>query len=116
MNRAQHMVGGTVASTGTYLWMKKTFQEEPTLEGFLLSLGTGIVIGTLPDILEPATSGHHRAFFHSATFATLGGYLLYKLVKNGNIENELKIIGGVLSSAYGSHLLLDMTTPRGLPL
>ncbi len=109
-------IAGSIVSAGVYLDSSHTLNQEPSLKGFLLSLGVGATVGVLPDILEPATSSYHRSFFHSMTFASLSGYLIYKALNNEDIDNEVKLIMSVMGSAYGSHLVLDGLTPRGLPL
>jgi len=105
----------------------------------------GWVGGMAPDVLEPATSGHHRDFAHSVA----GGALflnpsLFALAtqwreKGEALENAasamddavperenllfrafaLHFAAGALVgflAGYVSHLVLDATTPRGIPL
>jgi len=116
MNRAEHMIAGSIVSAGVYLASSHALNQEPSLKGFLLSAGVGASVSILPDVLEPATSSYHRSFFHSMTFASLSGYLIHEALNNEDIDNELKLILSVMSSAYGSHLVLDGLTPRGLPI
>ena len=116
MNRRTHMVVGGGAGLVTYLLMKQAFNEEPTLKGALLWATVGALAAAVPDGLEPAVSSHHRGTFHSVTITVSLSYLLYRAIKYGNIEKDLKLLFGVLGSGYGSHLVLDSFTPRGLPL
>ena len=116
MNRPQHMLAGSLTAASIYLALTHSYNEKSTLKGFIYSLGGGALVGVLPDLIEPATSGNHRGFFHSLTFATLLGYIFYKRHSNENIGNAMKIFFGVIGSAYGSHLALDSMTPRRLPL
>ena len=87
---------------------------DPLLSGLM-----GALLGSLPDVLEPAHHPHHRQFFHSATFAAAVAYALKRLdgwetvEPTGQILRALAMIG---SAAYLSHLVMDATTPRSIPL
>jgi len=95
----------------------------------------GAIGGILPDIFNPPTSMHHRAFSHSLRAG--GGMLLY-LFKGAPIaavkcyerallaresENKLAerfwlMLAGFafgFAAGYLSHLALDLMTPRRLP-
>lgn len=69
----------------------------------------------LPDILEPATDYRHRKFFHSKrvlkflSVYVLGITFILALIFNVFFYVFFGIIGYIL------HLLLDATTPMGLP-
>jgi membrane-bound metal-dependent hydrolase YbcI (DUF457 family) len=79
----------------------------------------GFCLGTLPDIVEPATSPHHRQFFHSIAFATLLGFGMYKLYKWDPKTPKAEIFrlaGLIAGGAYLFHLALDATTKRSLPM
>lgn len=75
--------------------------------------------GTLPDLIEPATSPHHRQFFHSILFAAALGYTLYRTYRwqptsePDQIGRSIVLIAG---GAYLIHLAIDATTARSLPL
>ncbi|MGE0673262.1 MAG: metal-dependent hydrolase [Methylibium sp.] len=117
MNGPTHRV---VAGTAVGLFLSdretkagvQTFK--PVLNGAAAALFTN-----LPDILEPATSPNHRAFFHSLAFATLLGIGLHRLHSwqaETDAERFWKSVGMVAGSAYLIHLALDFTTRRSLPL
>jgi inner membrane protein len=75
--------------------------------------------GMLPDLAEPATSPHHRQFFHSLAFAALLGYSVYRLYQwdpETPQTHFLRVLGLVAGGAYLVHLALDATTKRSLPL
>ena len=81
--------------------------------------GLGAVIGAatvcLPDVIEPATSPHHRKSFHSV-FAATGIVLGMVKAENSNlepIEKNLIHFGGI---GYLTHLVSDSKTPFGLPI
>lgn len=89
----------------------------------LPTLGAMFVAGLAglraPDILEPAIHSHHRKFFHS--FLVLGGlaWATQRLWVWKPETLEMRLVRAAAIGAlvgYCSHLLLDATTPRGLPL
>lgn len=75
--------------------------------------------GTLPDLIEPATSPHHRQFFHGVMFAAVVGVALCRTYQwqpdtdAGRITRHVLLFAG---AAYLIHLAMDSTTPRSLPL
>jgi len=94
-------------------------RREETVAHAMVGCVGGYCLGTMPDLLEPATSPHHRQFFHSVTFAVLLGYGLYRLHQWEPSSPELKglrLIGLIAGGAYLVHLVLDATTKRSLPL
>lgn len=114
--RAHRLVAG--AAVCVYLADKENSAGTPTLKPVLG--GTAAAFFTnLPDILEPATSPNHRAFFHSLAFAALLGAGLYKLNQwepETDAEKFWRVVGMLAGSAYLIHLTLDFTTSRSLPL
>lgn len=78
------------------------------------------ICGTLPDLIEPAISPHHRQFFHSVVFAAgmalalgVGVYQWKPETEVGQVTRHLLLVAG---AAYLIHLAMDATTPRSLPL
>lgn len=117
MNGTTHrLVAG--AAVGLYLADRETKAGTPTLRPVLS--GTAAALFTsLPDFLEPATSPHHRAFFHSLTFAALLGmglHTLHQWQPETDADRFWKSVGMVAGSAYLIHLALDFTTSKSLPL
>ncbi len=92
--------------------------RQPVL-GVLISGGWSALATKLPDLLEPTEHPNHRQFFHSAAFGLLVGKLSYEAYRwvpasdRERIWRELILLGG---GAYLLHLLLDSSTPRGIPL
>lgn len=86
----------------------------PLLDGLVASVATG-----LPDKLEPAIHPNHRQFFHSILLAGVVGYGTYRAWAWEPAEDWQKLarwallIGG---AAYLTHLALDFTTKKSLPL
>jgi membrane-bound metal-dependent hydrolase YbcI (DUF457 family) len=81
----------------------------------LLGAAGGAVVGILPDLLEPAKHPGHRAFFHSAAFAALGGAGVHLALKHVK-DPELRHLILAFAAVYVSHLVLDAGTPMGLPV
>lgn len=117
MNGPTHrLVAG--AAVGLYLADRDSKEGARTLKPVIG--GTAAAFFTnLPDILEPATSPNHRAFFHSLTFAAMLGVSLHKLHQwktETEAERFLRSVGLLAGSAYLIHLALDFTTRKSLPL
>jgi len=77
------------------------------------------LLGTLPDIIEPAVNPNHRQFFHSVTALGLIGYGSYKLWKwepENDLDKFIKTLALIGCGSYMTHLLMDSTTPKSLPL
>jgi membrane-bound metal-dependent hydrolase YbcI (DUF457 family) len=117
------VIGGCVLFINDLLKQEKGVQagQQPRLDGarllgqLLLGAGIGGLAGVLPDILEPADNPHHRKACHSILFAFILYCGVVKLEESGlSPDTQICLQGGV--AAYLSHLLLDMSTPMGLPL
>ena len=106
------------AAVGLYLADQESKAGTPTLRPVLS--GTAAAFFTnLPDILEPATSPNHRAFFHSLAFAAMLGTALHKLYQwqpETDSDRFWKSVGMLAGSAYLIHLALDFTNRSSLPL
>lgn len=114
--KAGAIVGGAIS--GIYLISKLANNEK--LDWSDLGKAALITIGStmaaiLPDILEPAFNPRHRQFFHSVSMSILIIYVMYKINESEMSEsNKIALIS--FCSSYMSHLVLDSTTPAGLPL
>ena len=115
-NAKTHMlVGAGVGLTAAFLDSNK----HPTSHNVVVAPAVGAFMGKLPDILEPALHPNHRQFFHGVTVLTLLSAGLLKAYQWSPEEPFEKFIRGLMligGTAYLSHLLLHMTTPKGLPL
>ena len=116
MNAAEHRISAAVALAALGASIAPSDQER-SWHAAAGCMG-GYCLGTLPDLIEPATSPHHRQFFHGVLFAVLLRYGVYEAYKwepetvPGKIVRGLCLIAG---SAYLVHLALDATTKRSLP-
>ena len=110
-----HRVVGGVVGAGCYLGSCRVFKREPTVGEFLLAVGAGVLMASLPDLIEPAIHPNHRAFFHSTVF---NGFLIFALKQAwiGQQSPEEKIAVTTLGFAWLSHPCLDALTPKGLPI
>ncbi|HFE38728.1 MAG TPA: metal-dependent hydrolase [Gammaproteobacteria bacterium] len=116
-NATAHKLGaaivvGLTTAVGTH-HQGKTFEKTATA-------GTlAYFLGTLPDLLEPATSPDHRQFFHSLAFLGLVGTGMYKLYQweaEDEMERLIRFALLTVGGAYIVHLLMDSSTPKGLPI
>ena len=84
-----------------------------------VAAGLAGILGTLPDILEPALHPNHRQFFHSIVIAISIGEAMRRLYQwqpeppSEKILRSLLLIGG---GAYLTHLAMDALTSKSLPL
>lgn len=117
MNRSTHqLVAGAIA--GIYLVDRERTAGATTIRPLLGSTAAA-VFTNLPDLLEPAKSPNHRAFFHSLAFAAFLGTCLHQLNQwqpQTDAEKLLRGLGILAMSAYLIHLALDFTTAKSLPL
>lgn len=77
------------------------------------------VASGLPDVLEPATSPHHRQFCHSAAAVVLviaGLKRLYEWQCATPVEVLMRDALLSLAIGYLAHLGADATTAMGLPI
>jgi inner membrane protein len=116
-NGKAHRIGAALA-VGTATAIHESTQNKTTAQP-LINAGLGYCFGTIPDILEPANNPNHRKFCHSLTCAGLLSYGFYKAYKwQPDNESDQLLRKGLLVAigAYGMHLLMDASTPKGLPI
>ena len=116
MNKETHAAVGACIGGLTYLAVCKFVNEEPTIGGILGSVGLGAGMALFHDVLEPAVNPNHRAFFHSFAFNGMIALSMKSAWSNENLENDEKIFLLTIGTAFLSHPILDMTTPKGLPI
>ncbi len=114
-SRNTHIVIGVVAGLAVYGIYKSSKNKEWDFWEMCGAAALGGLAGTLPDILEPANSSHHRQFFHS--FALLAGFLLKdKAYDKFQLSGTQRNLCNIALGSYASHLLVDGLTPRSLPI
>jgi membrane-bound metal-dependent hydrolase YbcI (DUF457 family) len=117
MNGATHKLVAGVA-VGSYLAGIESRSDRPTPFPLVGGAAAAFLTG-LPDILEPATSPNHRAFFHSLAVVGLISVGMHKIYQwepktaGDDVLRRLLLLGG---AAYLIHLALDFTTKKSLPL
>jgi membrane-bound metal-dependent hydrolase YbcI (DUF457 family) len=87
------------------------------LPDLIIAAAIGFVGGLLPDLLEPASNPNHRKFAHSILVA-IGLFVVIGLIwrSSESISDEQRLALGSMVVAYLSHLMMDSTTPKCIPL
>jgi len=116
MNHKQHTFAGALAGAGVYLLHQKRIGHQPTLRGAALAAIEGAIGGMLPDDLEPPDNPNHRGPFHSIATGIAVAKNGQRIFASEGMPQYLKEGLGSVCAGYVSHLLLDATTPKGLPL
>jgi len=116
LDRIEHAVVGALVSLGAYSLYKCLKQETPTVTGALGSIILGGFAGALPDLIEPATSPNHRSCFHSVALLAILAHGNQKIWESQNLTEHQKLAISLFSAAFGSHLLSDSGSAKGIPL
>lgn len=121
MNRQQHALGAAVAvgASSLALSAKASKSAEQRAAEALGSAALAAALGSIPDWLEPASHPNHRQFFHSIAFGLIIGrgiYDLYRWQPTDDWGCVLRVVGVVAGGAYITHLIMDATTKKSLPL
>lgn len=114
-NGSTHVLAGSLAG----LTVALTDPKSNTPTDVLLATTVGAMSGKFPDMLEPATSPHHRQFFHSmVTFAAVGygTKRIYDWQPEPQAQKLLRLLLLAAGVGYLSHLILDSMTPMSLPM
>lgn len=117
MNADAHKLGAFITVTAASAADEKRRGQStirPVIDGLAGAIATG-----LPDILEPASHPNHRQFFHGLAFAGCVGYGTYKAWQWEPTEGWQKLLRwGMLigGTAYLTHLAMDFTTRKSLPV
>jgi len=117
-NSTEHFVAGAILAViaDLILQSKMNPNQPPNLAETAAWGFIGGTVALAPDILEPATGGTHRQFFHSIAGLALLGGLNQKVLASPTYTPEQKKGVLIASLAYSSHLLMDSRTPAGLPV
>lgn len=118
MNGPTHRVVAGLGIAAAAMHHEQRSGQEPT--AIPLAAGAlGALYTNLPDILEPATSSNHRKVFHSVACAVAIGVGMKKAwawkpeEDLGRLARFFVLVAG---AGYLTHLALDATTKRSLPL
>jgi len=114
MNGTQHRIMGALVGGGFYMDSARIFESQPTLGGLVVAVGAGVVMASLPDLIEPADHPNHRAFFHSVVFNGALAVCLSNIWFSERPPSE-KTLLMILGLAWLSHSCLDALTPKSLP-
>lgn len=110
-----HAITGAATGAAAYA-LDRLARNEPVNNDRLWSVAlAGGLAGALPDILEPPLHRRHRRFFHSRVTLAAAALFLVMLDSGESLDDEQKAAVRALVLAYLSHLLMDSTTPMGLP-
>jgi membrane-bound metal-dependent hydrolase YbcI (DUF457 family) len=111
-------IGAAVGGFANAVYQLIQKQQDPGRTFDWAQLGActlvGAAVGTLADVIEPATSPNHRAFFHSFAFAAVGTYASHG-PHTEEWRPEQRAAARLFSYCYLSHLAADAGTPKGLP-
>lgn len=116
-NGVDHRIGAALVAGAVAYNHEKANGQQTTQP--VMAAGLAAMLGTLPDIIEPASHPNHRQFFHSVSMLGLIGYGAHKLYTwqpKDRFENALRFMSLVACGAYVTHLLMDSATPKSLPL
>ena len=117
-NARAHAIAAAAVAGACHLIHEHKQNREPTLAPVVTAL-LASKLGSLPDLLEPAIHPNHRRVFHSVAFGALViwvGKKLYDWDPETPFEEIVKWIALTAGAAYITHLLLDLRTPKSLPL
>jgi membrane-bound metal-dependent hydrolase YbcI (DUF457 family) len=122
MNGKSHAIGSGLAIALAAYYEATEFQAKSPGEASgraLMAGGLGAMCGSLPDLIEPATSPHHRQFFHSLAFGLMafeGLRRVYRWHPEDDLNRAIRGLTLIAGGAYLIHLAMDSTTPMSLPL
>ena len=114
--RRTHAVVGAAVGLGAYTLIKWIRNEDWALGEAIAMTGCGALVACAPDLLEPAKNSNHRGACHSLALLALLVLADVKVLKSAKVSPEAKAWVISQSAAYASHLLVDATTPKRLPL
>lgn len=118
MNGPTHRLVASVAVAAAAAHHEQRNGQPPTAMPIAAG-AVGALCTNLPDILEPATSPNHRKVFHSVACA-VALIAAFKKAWDWKPEDDLdRVLRFVVlagTAGYLTHLALDATTKRSLPL
>lgn len=116
-NRDIHMIAAGALGIGYYLFQNKQKNQPVTLGEILLVGGASALAGCVPDMIDVATSPNHRGIAHSVGVSGSLLRIFWDMIRdNPNLNDKEKAFWHSIIFGCGSHLVLDATTPKGLPI
>ncbi|MBN2465183.1 metal-dependent hydrolase [candidate division WOR-3 bacterium] len=116
MRRSTHVAAGVIAAGGVELIRCWVNQEEVDWLKVAAACAIGGCVAVVPDLLEPALHPNHRSLFHSVAAGGTVVYGLGKKTASAVPDPWVRLALQSLAVGYLSHLALDATTPKSLPL
>ena len=111
------IIGAAAGATVNAVMQFGRMAYEPLLKfnwgEFLICTGAAGTAALLPDILEPADSPNHRAFFHSLAMAVIVSYFITGK-HTGKWPIAISLLVGMAGIGYLSHIIADATTPKSI--
>lgn len=116
-NGNTHALVGGLVGTSNYILQHKIQNEQFDLGEILAVSLSSVLFGLLADKIDPPTSPNHRSIGHSVSVNSILLPRLWQIVENNpNLTFKQKKFYQSMICSYASHLVLDSTTPMGLPL
>ena len=117
-NAKTHFVIGAAAGAAvnaTMQWGRMALHPSAKFDWgeFFICTGSSGAAALLPDLLEPATSPNHRAFFHSLAMAAIVAYAVTGK-HTGKWPIAISLLAGVAGVGYLSHIVADAITPKSI--
>ena len=114
-NLKNHMLIGSIAGLAVY-GVSKCLKKEPfILNDAFAAAVIGSAFAVVPDVIEPANNPNHRSICHSLVAGTVLIEVLIRRLRSQNLSHENELLD-IIVGGYLSHLILDETTPKGLPI
>ncbi len=108
-----HATVGVLVSGGIAVYDSHREKGEIDFEILLAGSAGGFLGGILPDLLDPASDPNHRKFFHAILPTAI---TLMKSDFAGIEDPRARAFLKGLLWSYVSHLIVDLGSPKGLPL
>jgi inner membrane protein len=118
MNGPTHRLVAGLGIAAAAAHLEQQIGDETTARPLAAGV-VGAFCTNLPDILEPATSPHHRKVFHSVACAVVliaGFKKAWDWEPENDLGKLLRFVALAGTAGYLTHLALDATTKRSLPL
>jgi len=116
VNGKTHLAAGLLCGVFVEVAYSLATKRQVILSNLALSGLAGALSAALPDVLEPAVDPNHRSLCHGGLAVCGVAYGLRKVVTTAEMPDWLGALARGALVGYASHLVLDATSPKGLPL